>query len=252
MPALGSAEASLRRGDRDGALDRYRRVGPPRGWSVPDYMGLYPWALRLRVAAALGLTDELPPLLDALEPRRGQHVAQSGGMINYLGSIDLWTGIARAALRRWDEAGRDLAAASHAAEVAGTPGFRVHADVERAEVLAARAAPGDAAHARRLLTAARPVAARLGMPEFLARIDALLEAQGPVDAGPLSPREAEVAALVAQGLTNREIARSLVISERTAQNHVQHILTKLSLATRRDVAAWYREGLPEARTAPKS
>jgi DNA-binding NarL/FixJ family response regulator len=55
---------------------------------------------------------------------------------------------------------------------------------------------------------------------------------------PLSPREAEVAALVAEGLTNRQIAQRLVISERTAQNHVQHILTKLGFATRGQVAAW--------------
>jgi len=54
----------------------------------------------------------------------------------------------------------------------------------------------------------------------------------------LSPREEEVAALVAEGLTNRQIAQRLVISERTAQNHVQHILTKLGFATRGQVAAW--------------
>jgi DNA-binding CsgD family transcriptional regulator len=244
MPALGSAEACLRLGDRDGALDFYRRVGPARAWFVPDHLGLYPWALRLRVAAALALTDELPPLLDALEPHRGQHVANSGGMVSYLGPIDLWTGIARAALGRWNDADHDLAAASHTAEVAGTPAFRVHADVERAQVLTARAGPGDSAHAVRILTAARSVTVRLGMPDFLARIDSMLEAPGAGDIGPLSPREAEVAALVAQGLTNRAIARTLIISERTAQNHVQHILTKLSLATRREVAAWYREGWP--------
>jgi DNA-binding NarL/FixJ family response regulator len=54
----------------------------------------------------------------------------------------------------------------------------------------------------------------------------------------LSPREAQVAKLVAQGLTNRQIAERLVISERTAQNHVQHILTKLSFTRRSQVAAW--------------
>ena len=54
----------------------------------------------------------------------------------------------------------------------------------------------------------------------------------------LSPREAEVAALVAEGLTNRQIAQRLVISERTAQNHVQHILTKLGFTTRSQIAAW--------------
>ncbi len=54
----------------------------------------------------------------------------------------------------------------------------------------------------------------------------------------LSPREAEVAALVAEGLTNRQIAERQFISERTAQNHVQHILTRLGFATRSQIAAW--------------
>jgi DNA-binding NarL/FixJ family response regulator len=54
----------------------------------------------------------------------------------------------------------------------------------------------------------------------------------------LSPREEEVAGLVAEGLTNRQIADRLVISDRTAQNHVQHILTKLGFSTRSQIAAW--------------
>lgn len=55
---------------------------------------------------------------------------------------------------------------------------------------------------------------------------------------PLTPREREVAELVAQGLTNREIAAQLHLSERTAQNHVQHILTKLDLPNRTQIAIW--------------
>jgi DNA-binding NarL/FixJ family response regulator len=47
-----------------------------------------------------------------------------------------------------------------------------------------------------------------------------------------------VAQLVTEGLTNRQIAERLVISERTAENHVQHILTKLGFATRSQIAAW--------------
>jgi DNA-binding NarL/FixJ family response regulator len=39
-------------------------------------------------------------------------------------------------------------------------------------------------------------------------------------------------------MTNREIAETLVLSERTAQNHVQHVLTKLGLANRSQIAAW--------------
>jgi DNA-binding CsgD family transcriptional regulator len=59
----------------------------------------------------------------------------------------------------------------------------------------------------------------------------------------LTAREMEVASLVAGGLTNRQIADRLVISERTAQNHVQHILTKLGFTSRSQIAAW-TAGLP--------
>jgi DNA-binding NarL/FixJ family response regulator len=52
----------------------------------------------------------------------------------------------------------------------------------------------------------------------------------------LSPRERQVAALIARGLTNRQIANELVISERTADGHVAHILNKLALNTRAQVA----------------
>jgi DNA-binding NarL/FixJ family response regulator len=51
-------------------------------------------------------------------------------------------------------------------------------------------------------------------------------------------REEQVAELVSRGLTNRAIAKALVVSERTAQNHVQHILTKLGFTTRSQIAAW--------------
>ncbi|WP_331752725.1 LuxR C-terminal-related transcriptional regulator [Streptomyces anthocyanicus] len=54
--------------------------------------------------------------------------------------------------------------------------------------------------------------------------------------GPLTPREREVADLIAEGLTNRQIAERLVISKRTADTHVEHILTKLGVASRVQVA----------------
>jgi DNA-binding CsgD family transcriptional regulator/tetratricopeptide (TPR) repeat protein len=56
--------------------------------------------------------------------------------------------------------------------------------------------------------------------------------------GGLSAREREVAVLVAQGKSNREIATSLVVSERTAEAHVSNILGKLGLTTRAQIAAW--------------
>ena len=57
----------------------------------------------------------------------------------------------------------------------------------------------------------------------------------------LSPREREVAALIARGLSNREIAEHLVIAERTATNHVEHIFAKLGLRSRTQVAVWAME-----------
>lgn len=53
----------------------------------------------------------------------------------------------------------------------------------------------------------------------------------------LSPREWEVARLVTRGLSNREIARTLVISERTVDAHLRHILDKLGFTSRTQVAA---------------
>ena len=51
--------------------------------------------------------------------------------------------------------------------------------------------------------------------------------------------------LVAQGLTNRQIAERLVISERTVDTHVANILGKLGLATRTQAAAWaLQQGRP--------
>ncbi|GIF43900.1 ATP-binding protein [Actinoplanes xinjiangensis] len=56
----------------------------------------------------------------------------------------------------------------------------------------------------------------------------------------LTRRERQVAALVTQGLSNRQIAAELVISQRTAESHVEHILTKLGVTSRNQVAAWIR------------
>ena len=54
----------------------------------------------------------------------------------------------------------------------------------------------------------------------------------------LTERELQVAELVAKGMTDREIASKLVISHRTAESHVQHILTKLGFRSRAQIAAW--------------
>ena len=72
---------------------------------------------------------------------------------------------------------------------------------------------------------------------------AMISASGPdpvpdATGSPLSPREAQVAGLVASGMTNAEIAARLVISVRTVQGHVENILRKLEFGSRSQVAAW--------------
>jgi predicted ATPase/DNA-binding CsgD family transcriptional regulator len=57
----------------------------------------------------------------------------------------------------------------------------------------------------------------------------------------LTRRESEVAAMVARGRTNKEIAAELVIAQRTAETHVENILAKLGFTSRAQIAAWASE-----------
>jgi DNA-binding NarL/FixJ family response regulator len=57
----------------------------------------------------------------------------------------------------------------------------------------------------------------------------------------LTPRERDVARLIARGLTNKQIAHELVISRGTVMVHIKHILARLGMASRTQVAAWYAQ-----------
>jgi len=86
-------------------------------------------------------------------------------------------------------------------------------------------------------------------PEDAVRLALANEPEEAARPGPrhtLTRREAQVAALVARGLTNREIAAQLFLSVRTVEVHVDHALTKLGFHTRTQLAAWtYEQSLPE-------
>ncbi|WP_211589662.1 LuxR C-terminal-related transcriptional regulator [Microbispora sp. H11081] len=60
----------------------------------------------------------------------------------------------------------------------------------------------------------------------------------PAGPSPLTRREREIADLIARGRSNKEIASALVISQRTVEGHVEHILDKLGFASRTQIAAW--------------
>ena len=65
------------------------------------------------------------------------------------------------------------------------------------------------------------------------------------DGAPLTPREMQLARLVAGGRSNKDIAAELVISRRTAEGHVERILAKLGFTSRAEVAAWVAAFQPD-------
>ena len=130
--------------------------------------------------------------------------------------------------------------------------------LRRAELLLQRNAPGDRAEAARELAADVPYLRRARATWYLGRLQAWgsahnvpfpAEERTPVATGStsqLTAREHEVAVLVARGLTNRAIADKLVISERTAEGHVEQVRNKLGFHSRSQIAAWVTETMPRS------
>jgi DNA-binding CsgD family transcriptional regulator len=213
------------------AAASYRQAGPLGTWSLPAFFTLPGYVYAALACAGIGRYDDLAELLQRLEPFRGEHAVGNG--VAYLGPVELTLGRGAAVLGRLDDAVEDLTAAVHQAGCAGAPGFVAEAQYHLARALLDRNRPGDRAQAESNARDATRLATSLGMTVYLTQPDV-----EPV----LSARETEVAALVADGLTNRQIATRLVLSERTAQNHVQHILTKLGFTTRSQIATWVTRG----------
>ena len=63
-----------------------------------------------------------------------------------------------------------------------------------------------------------------------------------MESGPLANREVEVAQLIAQGMSNKEIAARLFISEPTVATHVRNIMNKLGYNSRAQIAGWVASG----------
>jgi DNA-binding CsgD family transcriptional regulator len=153
------------------------------------------------------------------------------------------TGAARDALetavRGWDERGRTWEA--------------TWARLDLARCLVRTNRHADAAT---LLADVATMAARLGSRPLAARAEELTRAargRGFEEEPwrPLTAREFEVARLIASGMTNPEIAAELVIAPKTASAHVEHILAKLGVTRRAEIAAWVTTIAP-ASTASKA
>jgi DNA-binding CsgD family transcriptional regulator len=129
----------------------------------------------------------------------------------------------------------------------------------RAELLLRRNAAGDREAAQAELAAILPYwrrakatwylgqlqrwAAELGL-DFTEEVSAAAPSPTRQGRSQLTAREREVAVLVAAGLANKEIAEKLVISERTAEGHVERILGKLGFRSRSQIASWHAGGDP--------
>jgi DNA-binding CsgD family transcriptional regulator len=175
------------------------------------------------------------------------YMADGSGTVFCGGSRERVVGDLALATGRVDEA---IARYTGAIEMNARIGARPFLALSRlglAQALVAKGDPGDLAAARSLVTEAAAEFRRLDLPgpltaadDLLARIDARARA-----ASPLSPREGEVAGLIALALSNRQIAERLVLSERTVETHVRSILAKLGYSTRTEIATW---SLRRART----
>ena len=91
------------------------------------------------------------------------------------------------------------------------------------------------------LEAARDVFAQLGAEPDVARVDSLAPGVDARSSHGLSPRELEVLRLVASGATNKAIAASLFLSERTVERHLSNIFSKLRVPSRAAATAYAYE-----------
>jgi DNA-binding CsgD family transcriptional regulator/tetratricopeptide (TPR) repeat protein len=204
--------------------------------------GLDPFRESLWLASLVYLTDACCRVGDArvaalIYPELA-HFADANVMIGHLvacyGAADRYLGMLAAAL------GDSGLAAGHFERAlerdGGSPTWYAHSAFEYARFLLGR----DRASRRRgltLLGEAAGLASRIGMRALSARARAL----GPPSTrlpDRLSPREAQILGLVARGMSNRQLGRTLCISEHTAANHVRSILRKTGCANRTEAASY--------------
>jgi len=236
---LASYAATLVSADRlDDARTVYESAGPSDQWRVAPHVQLLVPALGIAAARALGKTGDVERFAADLAPYPDHHVVSGIGAIAYGGPVELWLGMAARHLGDLELAVERLSSAQATATSNGAQGYEVEAATELAEALAARASADDADRAFRTAASALPKARELGMEPFVSRLERLTGIAVAPARTPLTARQLEVAELVAAGMTNRDIAERLTLSERTAENHVQHIMLRLGVANRSGIAVW--------------
>jgi DNA-binding NarL/FixJ family response regulator len=179
-------------------------------------------------------------LYDVLSPIGSYYSGDGSGGVFSHGAVARQLGDLARVAGRYDAAAEHYAVAIAMNQRIGARPFTALSRLGRARALLGAERPDDLAEAAELAGAAAAELRRLDMPGPLAVADRVLAEIGRRrrEVSPLSERESEVAALVADALTNRQIADRLVLSERTVESHVRSILSKLGFATRTEIAAW--------------
>ncbi|HVP76139.1 MAG TPA: AAA family ATPase [Gaiellaceae bacterium] len=196
-------------------------------------------ALTYLTDAAAALGDEATAALvyRELEPHGGANV-MIGHLVSCYGAADRYLGMLAATLGETERAVEHFEAALELNRRMGAATWLAHTAYEYGRFLLQRRR-GDRDRAGALLGEAASLAGRIVMPALLGRIEALgTSAPGFGLPDGLSPREVQILGLVAQGLSNREIGRTLTISEHTAANHVRSILRKTGCANRTEAASY--------------
>jgi DNA-binding CsgD family transcriptional regulator len=239
MAALARAHVArllLDRGEHAEAGAWYASLPEPGSPRVPPFIRLALEGMRAQLLPDLGDPATAEAVHRVLLPHADLHLVGGAGAVTTGGSARLALGIAARVAGKPDAAVRHLRTAVDVDDAAGLAHPAVLARFQLACALRARGRPSDVDESVALLAAADATAARIGMVPLRARIAELRSVAD--DGGVLSRREAEIAELVGRGLTNRQIAATAHISERTVETHVGHVLAKLGFTRRSEIAAW--------------
>jgi len=197
-------------------------------------------AAAAEAAAELGERQHAAVLYRALVPYAARNVASGAGQYVCWGSAARYLGMLATTMEQWDAAQRHFEAALVMNRRMGAIPFIAYTQVAYAEMLVRRAQAGDSRRAIGLIEPALATARKLGMKPLEERAVQLLDGvrHSAAAKSPLSTREREIAARVAEGLSNKAIAERLHLSERTVESHVKNICDKLGFNSRWQVADW--------------
>jgi DNA-binding CsgD family transcriptional regulator/tetratricopeptide (TPR) repeat protein len=192
--------------------------------------------------------ESAPILYEQLLPYE-EHVVLAASEFS-VGPVSRPLGILASLMGRYDDATRHFESAIARTERMNARPWEAHSRHAYAQTLIRRGRKQDRANAVALLMKAQEICVAIGMTALGERVAGALAELGvrprrsQTQASPLTPRELEVAGLIGEGLSNRQIAEKLFVSERTAEAHVQNILMKLGFTSRTQVAGWaVRAGL---------